>query len=289
MRKRNRASRRAKRRSERDDVIAKPRATFRQFLDGLRASGRYTFTRAEARAALHISDVALKNSAWRLSRQGGLASPHRGFYVIVPPEYRAARTIPPSWIIRDLMTALEQRYYVGLLSAAALHGAAHQAPHEFQVVTDRPTRVMVLGTARIFFITEKGMANTPTVPIKTPTGDVRVSTPEATALDLVRYPRHAGSLSNVATVLADLAEKLKPEDLVRAAELDGELAAAQRVGYLLEHIGQSAIAEPLAARIDREKPRLVPLRPGRRITGRRRDPRWHLAVNEKIEMDAPRA
>ena len=102
------------------------------------------------------------------------------------------------------MTALKQRYYVGLLSAAALHGAAHQAPHEFQVVTDKPTRAMVLGNARIFFITKKGMANTPTVPIKTPTGDVRVSTPEATALDLVRYPQHAGSLSNVATVLADL-------------------------------------------------------------------------------------
>ena len=89
-------------------------------------------------------------------------------------------------------------------------------------------------------------------------------------------------------IQAVCAEKLKPEDLVRAAELEGELAAAQRVGYLLEHIGQRAIAEPLAARVDQRKPRLVPLRPGRRIAGRR-DPRWHLAVNEKIELDAPRA
>ncbi len=148
---------------------------------------------------------------------------------------------------------------------------------------------MVLGNARIFFITKKGMANTPTVPMKTPTGDVRVSTPEATALDLVRYPQHAGSLSNVATVLADLAEKMKSEDLVRAAELEGELAGAQRVSYLLERIGQRPIAEPLAAWIDRTKPRLVPLRPGWRTSGRRRDPRWHLAVNEKIEMDGPHA
>jgi len=48
---------------------------------------------------------------------------------------------------------------------------------------------MVLGHAqRILFVTKKRVAKTPTVPVKAPTGEIRVSTPEATALDLVRYP-----------------------------------------------------------------------------------------------------
>jgi hypothetical protein len=37
---------------------------------------------------------------------------------------------------------------------------------------------------------------------------MRVSTPEATALDLVRYVTAAGHIGNVATVLAELSEKL---------------------------------------------------------------------------------
>ena len=38
--------------------------------------------------------------------------------------------------------------------------------------------------------------------MKTETGAMRVSTPEATALDLLRYLEGAGHLGNVATVLA---------------------------------------------------------------------------------------
>ena len=44
------------------------------------------------------------------------------------------------------------------------------------------------------------------MPVKTVTGSIRVSTPEATALDLLRYVAAAGYLSNVATVLHELAE-----------------------------------------------------------------------------------
>jgi len=289
MRQRAGALKTAKCRIKRDVPRVKQRPSFRRFLEGLRASGRYTFDKAEAMAALHLTDVALKNAAWRLSRAGRLASPRRGFYVIVPPEYQAAGTVPPSWIIRDLMAALKRPYYVGLLSAAALHGAAHQAPQEFQVVTDRPMRPMALGRARIVFVTKAGLAKTPTVPIKTPTGDIRVSTPEATALDLVRYPEHAGFLSNAATVLVELAERINPAALVQTAEGEGELAAAQRLGYLLEHVGRQTLAEPLARWIDAKKPRVVPLRADLRMAGRRRAPRWRVAINEKIEMDAARA
>ena len=110
------------------------------FVDDTQAAGRYTFSSAEARDALGVSEIALDNAIRRLKNRGRLVAPRRGFFVIVPTEYRAAGAPPPSWFIDDLMRFLGQPYYVGLLSAAGLHGASHQQSMVFQVVTDRPTR-----------------------------------------------------------------------------------------------------------------------------------------------------
>ena len=47
--------------------------------------------------------------------------------------------------IDDLMRFHHVPYYVGLLSAAALHGAAHQQPQEFQVVSGAVLRPLTVG------------------------------------------------------------------------------------------------------------------------------------------------
>jgi predicted transcriptional regulator of viral defense system len=218
---------------------------FRAFLDALQASGRYTFTRVEAARALGLSDIALKNALWRLARTGRVTSPRRGFYVIVPPEYRVAGSLPAAWFIRDLMDYLGCPYYVGLLTAASLHGAAHQAPQEIQVVTDHPVGTIEIGRVRIRFVKKVHLSRTPTIGVTTPTGEMRVSTPEATAFDLVRYPEHGGGLSNVATVLQELTERLHGGELVRVAEAAGEMAYAQRFGYLLDRVGRPEVARAL--------------------------------------------
>ncbi|MBU4555450.1 MAG: type IV toxin-antitoxin system AbiEi family antitoxin, partial [Actinobacteria bacterium] len=95
------------------------------FVDQLQATGTYTFTHADARAALPTSEIAVDNALRRLKKRGRILAPRRGFYVIVPTEYVTAGSPPPSWFIDDLMGFLTQPYYVGLLSAAAIHGASH--------------------------------------------------------------------------------------------------------------------------------------------------------------------
>lgn len=64
------------------------RGALSDFVDDLQVQGRLTFTREEAMAALGVSADALKLAAWRLAKRGRLVSPRRGFYVIVPLEYR---------------------------------------------------------------------------------------------------------------------------------------------------------------------------------------------------------
>ena len=61
-----------------------------ELVDSCQANGRYALTRDEAMRALGLSQEALKKAVQRLVAKRRLAVPHRGFYVIVPLEYRAA-------------------------------------------------------------------------------------------------------------------------------------------------------------------------------------------------------
>jgi predicted transcriptional regulator of viral defense system len=279
----------AKRPAEHPSVHARPQANARSLsglVDGYQASGRYTLTREEALGALGVSGGALKKAVQRLVAKRRLAVPRRGFFVIVPIEYRDAGAPPASWFIDPLMKFHGRPYYVGLLSAAALHGAAHQQPQEFQVVTDAQLRPAVAGRTRIRFFGKRHLERTRTTSLRTETGTMRVSTPEATALDLLRYLAPAGHLGNVATVLAELAGRLDAHRLLEAAKAEGDLSTAQRLGYLLELVGAGEVAAGLAEWIAAERARLVPLRADRPSRGRRKDPRWRVVVNEKVEAEA---
>jgi predicted transcriptional regulator of viral defense system len=259
--------------------------TLAAFVDDLQANGRYTFARDEAINALNASGPALKRAVMRLVDKKRLSVPRRGFYVIVPTEYREVGAPPPSWFIADLMAHLGRPYYVGLLSAGSIYGAAHQQPQEFQVLTDIPQRPMRAGRARIRFVVKKNLEITAVNERKTETGMMRVSTPEATAIDLIRYAHAAGGLNNVATVLAELAETIDSEKLVNAASADGEISVAQRLGHLLDFVGAGERAKALEDWITQVKPRNTPLKAGSPIKGRPVDRRFRVVVNYDIEVD----
>ncbi|MBK8545157.1 MAG: type IV toxin-antitoxin system AbiEi family antitoxin, partial [Caulobacteraceae bacterium] len=193
------------------------RVQLKGYLDRLMRSGRYLFTSQEARESLGASPDAVKLAINRLRRKGDIASPARGFYVIVPPEYRALGCLPADQFIPALMERAKTPYYAGLLSAAQYHGAAHHRPQEFQVMLGKPRRPIECGKVRVVFHARKGIADVPVQQINTPRGTVAVSTPAATAFDLVGYEAQIGGLDAVATILVELAEKLEPEKLAALA------------------------------------------------------------------------
>ncbi|MBM3316896.1 MAG: type IV toxin-antitoxin system AbiEi family antitoxin [Candidatus Eisenbacteria bacterium] len=260
--------------------------TLGELVDAHQAGGRYVVTRAEAGRALGVSDEALKKAVQRLVAKRRLAVPRRGFFVIVPVEYRQAGAPPPSWYIDDLMKFSGRRYYVGLLSAAALQGAAHQQPQEFQVVADGQLRPVTAGRARIRFFRKLHIESTPIMSMKTETGKMHVSTPEATALDLVRYLKGAGHIGHVASVLAELAERMDASRLAGLARLEGDLPSAQRLGHLLDAVAASKVGTSLATWIAERRPRFVSLRSDRSSKHATKDERWRVLVNEKIEIEA---
>ena len=256
----------------------------KDYISSLAASGRYHFLSSDARKALGVSADATKLALNRLGRQNMVAQPARGFYVIVPPEYRSLGCLPAEQFIPALMERLNQPYYAGLLTAAQYHGAAHHRPQEFQVLLERARRPISCGQVRAKFIVRKHLRQVPVQCLKTPRGLIRASTPEATAVDLVGYYDRVGGLDQVATVLLELAERIDSRKLLTAAQC-APITWAQRLGYLLDSAGAREPTGQLRTYVRAKARQTVFLLPGVVRKDAQRDGNWKILVNVDIEPD----
>jgi len=274
-------------------TYAKRATALPSYLNGLLSAGKVVFTRDEAQKAIGSSVGAFLDAAERQQRKHHLVSPRQGFYVVVPPQYLAWGGPPPPWYIDDLMRHEGSPYYVGLLKAAELHGATHQAVMEFQVVTNKRLPQLRIGRSNIAFYYRKDF-DPITAGIgerKTDTGHMKVSSPELTALDLLRYPHAGGGLDNIVTVIADLAERLNAGKLAALAGAY-ERSVSQRLGYLLDHVGRSDRAEALhRVLIKKSTVPWVELEPSLAKDmelapePQDRNERWHIIVRRMPEED----
>ena len=257
---------------------------FAGIVDELSAKGQVSFTLDQVKTLTPSSLSAIKAAIGRLQKKGQIAMPYRGFYVIVPPEYRIINCLPAEQFIDDLMRYLKEPYYVGLLSAAEYHGAAHHRPQVFQVMASKARRKIRCGKVLVEFIYRKNLADVPTTERNTPAGTMVMSTPETTALDLVGYEKRCGSLDNVVTVLSELAEKIDAERLIEVAAFS-PIAWTQRLGYLLDTLGEVEKAHRLAEYIKEKNPARVPLMPALTTRGSKSNKRWQLLINATVEAD----
>ena len=260
-----------------------PRA--RDVVTNLAARGQYHFNLAELRSALGISHDAARQALSRLAARGEITSPGRGFYVIVPPEYRRLGCLPADQFIPALMESWKAQYYVGLLSAAQYHGAAHHRPQEFQVILEKNRPAIACGSVRVAFVARRNMGVVPVQSFNNPRGTVLASTVEATAVDLVGYVHRAGGLDRVAGVLSELGEDLDPKRLVDAAKTASVLWA-QRLGYLLEHVGAGDKAVLLKDHVRKSARNFTKLLPGAVADSALRSKDWRLYINADVETEA---
>lgn len=255
-----------------------------EYIADLAVHGRHHFTTESAIAAVGASEEAVRAQLRRLRRRGLIASPMRSFHVIVPPEYRRLSCLPAEQFIDQLMEALGEPYYVALLSAAARHGAAHQRPQSLQVMVPANRPAVVCGEVQIVFIARGDLERMPITQINTPRGYLRYATPEVTALELVGYPQHSGGLNNVATVLAELSEVIDAAKLLDVARLS-PTGWSQRLGFLLELVQQTDIANILAPYVAERARSYIPLRRAQPVAGATRSAKWKVIINLQVEPD----
>lgn len=256
----------------------------RMLPDALLSAGVHAFTTEDAARAAGIKPDSARPALARLIRNRLAFSPARGLYIPIPPEFRSWGAVPATWFVDALMAHLGRAYYVGYLSAAEVHGAAHQRPQVFQVVVDKDVRDRSFGRVRLSFITNREAASLPSKRHNTPTGTMVVATPELTAMDLANRPDLGGALHNVATVLIELADDGKLDDAALATLVPRfPIAAGRRVGWLVEQFTEArldALAGAVASAT--EEPSTLDQHGERRG---KVDRRWRLRVNTVVEPD----
>jgi len=254
----------------------------RELPDLLLSRGQHVFTSEDAATLLGSGGDAVRKGLERLAAADQIVSPSRGLYVVVPPEYRSWATVPASHFIDAMMQALDRRYYVALLSAAEVHGAAHHAPQVFQVMVDRPVADRDLGRTRLRFVAGRHVADVDAEIRNTPTGTMRVASPELTAVDLVDHLAAAGGIDNAATILAEL--ELTDAGALAAYARPRERATARRLGWLLDFVESDLDLTSLRDVAAPGQGTPSDLRPGAPRRGRT-DPAWNVRVNVDVQPD----
>lgn len=268
-----------------------------QLLDERLGRGRGYLTKADAIEALGVSLAAFNAAAARLMKQGRLARPRQGFFVILRPEDRASGGPDPARWIDPLMRHLGVDYRVSLLRAAAFHGSSHQAAQAFQVVTPKQLRPVAVDRQRVEFVYQapEAFARVNRAPwlddLKSDAGFAQVAGVELLLLDAVRYYHQAAGLNGAAQIVHDLGARAHPRRLGDAAEAY-ENSVARRLGFLLQHFGharQAARLRPLAARAKSPKPLDPSVQRVASLAGavaQAEDETWKLLLNVPVEIDA---
>ena len=252
--------------------------------------GFNTFSFEKVREAFpNASEQNLSNSLYRLTVKKRIISVYKGFYVIIPPQYAAKGVVVPTYYIDQLMRYIGKPYYISLLNAAELHGAAHQRSQRFSVMTVYPSSNVSKAKNNILdWVYRKEIPENFLQTKNSETGTVRYSDPELTAIDLVQYEKHIGGLSRAATVLAELAEETDFSKVSNELLDYTSVSAVQRLGFILDNIlEETEQADILYKQLFNygKKLNYVPLSTRSANKNVEKETRWKIDINTEIEID----
>jgi predicted transcriptional regulator of viral defense system len=266
-----------------------------EFVDSQLARGRAYFSKPAALAEIRQSPLAFQAAVARLTKKGRLASPRRGFFLILRPEDQLLGAPDPSRWIDPLMKYLGLDYRISLLRAAAFHGSAHQAAMVFQVIAPRQLPRIEIGRQRVEFLYQTPVAfaesNCPEwlAQLKTEAGFAKVAGVELMLLDICRYFHRAAGINGAAQAVHDLGKKADPRVLAKAANAY-ENSAVRRLGYLLERFGHLRQADALKPYAEKAKsfkaldPAVKPIAPELGAPEEKNSD-WKLILNVPVEID----
>jgi len=220
--------------------------TWNRFFQNLLERGRYTFTYADVSKHFDLSENTLAHRLYVYEKKKRIVKIRKGFYSILEPS-EVSNGIPSTYKYVDaLMKYIDKPYYVALLSAAALHGAAHQQPMEFFIMTEIPLPRNIRNEKnKITFFGKNSLLQEGIMQKKSRVGYFNVSTPELTVFDLLDNIKRFG-INRITTILQELYEKMLPSRLSKTAKLIDNKASMQRLGYILETVvGAEKLANSL--------------------------------------------
>jgi hypothetical protein len=225
-----------------------------RLLDQHLAKGRAVISLAELEQESDLTPIAIKRQIEHLGERVKRLPGRPTIYLQVTPEHRVRGSPPVAAWLGSYLQLRGIPYYLGLLSAASLHGASQQAVQTTQIIVPNPTRPIDLGRVHIDFFVKSSIALTPLTEIRGLPAHLAVSTPEATALDLIMFSSRIGGITRVAQVIRDMQPSMTVRGLTQALNAEQQTSIKQRLGYLFEVLGLSLFAatvqKALPSRLD---------------------------------------
>lgn len=262
-----------------------PRSFVAGFVEAVQSGGRLSFSLRDVERATGAASTRLRSALYRLAASGAIIriTPKADFFLIVPPEYRSLGVPPVEYWLDDFMAHFRLPYYLGLLSAAEAYGSAHFAVMETQVATQRWMRSITVGRTRLRFFQKPNIAATPIERRQNLWGQLAVSSPEATVIDLLHF--EACSIGRVALILEDLVKSFRVTRLIAALTAADDTPTAQRLGYLLQRAGADRLASAIEFWLRNRHPRKVDLEAGAGAA-ESEDAKWRVRINANFEVAA---
>jgi len=233
------------------------RGAVSRLLDTALGSGVRLIALDELARDAGLTPLAVRRQLARLGARAVRVPGRPAAALILSPEDAANGAPPAAAWLDAYFRVRNEPYYVGLLSAAALHGYSAQAVQVTQVLVTRSARAIVLGRVGLHFFVKKDVAATPRIELPGLLAPLAVSTPEATALDLIAFQSRLGGIERVTEVIAGLLPRMTISGLKSALRAEPALAVRQRLGYVLEVLGRERLAATVRASLTG---RLTPVR-----------------------------
>ncbi|MFZ1525994.1 MAG: type IV toxin-antitoxin system AbiEi family antitoxin [Saprospiraceae bacterium] len=261
------------------------------WIEDCQSRGKLAFSLSELKQSFeNDTETSLKRVLDRLSEKEKVVSVFKGYYVIVPPQYFSKGILPTAMFIDGLMRYLDRKYYVALLNAAALHGASHQQPQEYFIVTEYPVlRPTNKKGIKINYISTIQLPPKSLIEKKkTESGYINVSNPILTAIDMISYEKKIGGLNRASTVINELIVSVKQKDISKDVINYASVTSLQRLGFILDEVvNRKDIAAKLFNQCKKEGKTfyLILLKASGEKKKEVVNEKWKLIINTEIEFE----
>jgi predicted transcriptional regulator of viral defense system len=258
-----------------------------EYIRSLQSYEIYAFTNEDVVKHCIAPKSTLKTEFVRLSKKKQILNLRKGFYVIIPAKYLNVSKIPVQLYIEKLFNYIQKDYYVGLYSAAAIHGASHQQIQQDYIICSAPAmRDIKKGSFTMKFFQKSHWSHHNIIQKKSDAGLFNVSSPALTLADLLHFQNKLGGINRMLAIIEELAETIQLEDLNELIRWYPHVNTFQRMGYLLEQFAvNEEILETIQRHLDLQKVYPMLLSPIKNEKPGSANNRWKIDVNITLEND----
>ncbi|MFH4967491.1 type IV toxin-antitoxin system AbiEi family antitoxin [Gaetbulibacter sp. M240] len=261
--------------------------TVAEYIMQLLSYEEYAFSLEEVLEESSKEATAVRRELNRLVEKKEIINLRKGFYLIIPPRYANARKLPLQLYVEKLFKYMDRNYYLGLFTAAKIHGASHQQVQRDYLIIERPKLDAI--KKKNFDIQFYTTGNWPKNNIESKRADAgiyKISSPALTFVDLINHHTKIGGLNRMLAVLEELTEELQEEDIRTLLSWYNNKSTLQRTGFLLEElIGPNSFADLIFNKLEQQAFYPILLSPKSKQKPGSVNNRWKIDINLKLETD----